>query len=155
MYSTQSRASIINVIHKAEDLFGLDSGQAEALANSAGLSLNFNPGSLMEKLNYSGKPKELCSAAGISERMLRNYKSTVPTKQALLAILTVLNFSSADMDEPLRSYGYCLSESLAADAVVRWYADNSRPRYNGAGLLNEINDVLEKMGLPLLMTRIK
>lgn len=86
--------------------------------------------------------------------MLRNYKSIVPTKQALLAILTVLNFSAADMDELLRSYGYCLSESLAADAVVRWYADNSRPRYNGAGLLNEINDVLEKMGLPLLMTRI-
>lgn len=87
--------------------------------------------------------------------MLRNYKSTVPTKQALLAILTVLNFSSADMDKLLRSYGYCLSESLAADAVVRWFVDNSHSRYNGAAMLNEINDVLEEMGLPLLMTRIK
>ena len=143
------------MIHKAKDFFGLDFGQAEALANSAGLSLNFKPGSLTERLSFSGKPKELCSAAGISERMLRNYKNAVPTKQALLAILTALNYSSAEMDKPLRSYGYCLSESLAADAVVRWYADNSRLKDNGAGLLNEINDVLEKMGLPLLMTRIK
>lgn len=87
--------------------------------------------------------------------MLRNYKTAVPTKQALLAILTVLNFSVTDMDKPLRSYGYCLSESLAADAVVKWYADNSRQRDNGARLLNEINEVLDKMGLPLLMTRIK
>ncbi len=143
------------MIHKAEDLFGLDREKAEALANSAGLSLSFKSGNLTERLGFSGKPKELCYAAGISERMLRNYKTTVPTKQALLAILTALNYSSADMDKPLRSYGYCLSESLAADAVVRWYADNSHSRYNGAAILNEINDVLEEMGLPLLMTRIK
>ncbi len=47
------------------------------------------------------------------------------SKQALPAILTALNYSSADMSKPLRSYGYCLSESLTADAVVRRYADNT------------------------------
>lgn len=87
--------------------------------------------------------------------MLRNYKKTVPTKQALLAIVIALNFPVYDIDRILRSYGYCLSESLAEDVVVKWYVNNSNQRSSGAGLLNEINDVLEKMGLPLLMTRIK
>ena len=108
-------------------------------------------GSLTERLGYSVKPKELCAAAGISERMLRNYKKSIPTKQVLLAIVIVLELSVLDIDRILRSYGYCLSESLAADAVVRWYVDNSR-QVNGTRLLNEINDVLESMGLPLLMT---
>lgn len=87
--------------------------------------------------------------------MLRNYKKGVPTKQALLAILIALNFSASDIDKILRSYGYCLSESVAEDAVVKWYAEHWGQRNDGARLLNEINDVLEEMGLPLLMTRIK
>lgn len=137
------------------NFFRLEPGQAEALANSAGLSLTKGTGSLTERLKYSGKPKYLCAAAGISERMLRNYKKIVPTKQALLAIVIALNFPVSDIDRILRSYGYCLSESLAADVVVKWYVNNSLQRSSGAGLLNEINDVLEKMGLPLLMTRLK
>lgn len=154
-HSTQARKSIVEVIHKASDFFRLEAGQAEALANSAGLSLNTGSGGLTERLNYSGKPKELCAAAGISERMLRNYKKGVPTKQALLAVLIALNFSASDIDKILRSYGYCLSESVAEDAVVKWYAEHWGQRNDGARLLNEINDVLEEMGLPLLMTRIK
>lgn len=141
-------------MHKAAQLFRLSSEQAEALANSAGLSLNTGIGSLTERLGYSGKPKELCVAAGVSERMLRSYKKSIPTKQVLLAIVIVLDFSVSDIDRILRSYGYCLSESLAADAVVRWYVNNSRQE-SGAGLLNKINDTLESMGLPLLMTRIR
>ena len=86
--------------------------------------------------------------------MLRSYKKSVPTKQVLLAIVIVLDLSVSDIDRILRSYGYCLSESLAADAVVKWYVDNSRQK-GGARLLNEINDTLESMGLPLLMTRTK
>lgn len=119
------------------------------------MSLNSETGGLTERLNYPGKPKDLCAAAGISERMLRNYKKTIPTKQALLAIVIALDFSITDIDRILRSYGYCLSESLAGDAVVKWYVNNSREINSGARLLNEINDTLEKMGLPLLMTRIK
>lgn len=108
----------------------------------------------MKRLNYSGKPKDLCSAAGISERMLRSYKSKIPTKQALLAIVIALNFSASEIDRILRSYGYSLSESLAGDVVIKWYVKNSRQGKSGAAVLDEINDVLEKMGLPLLMTRI-
>lgn len=153
--STQAKKSIIEVIHNASDFFGLDAGQAEALANSAGLSLNTESGGLMGRLKYSGKPKDLCKAAGISERMLRNYKKDVPTKQALLAIVIALNFSASEIDRILRSYGYCLSESIAEDAVVKWYVNYWKQRNDGTRLLNEINDLLEKMGLPLLMTRIK
>ena len=111
--STQAKRSIVKVVHNAAELFGLDRGQAEALANSAGLSLCSGTGSLRERLNYSGKPKDLCAAAGISERMLRSYKSKTPTKQALLAIVIALNFSVSEIDGILRSYGYCLSESMA------------------------------------------
>lgn len=142
------------MIHNAAELIGLENGQAEALANSAGLSLESRTGRLMERLGYSGKPKDICAAAGISERMLRSYKSKTPTKQALLAIVIALNFSVLEIDEILRSYGYCLSESLAGDTVVKWFVNNARQNKNGAALLDEINDVLEKMGLPLLMTRI-
>lgn len=109
----------------------------------------------MERLNYSGKPKDICIAAGISERMLRSYKSKTPTKQALLAIVIALNFSIPKIDMILRSYGYCLSESLAGDVVVKWYVNGLRQSKSGAAVLDEINDVLEKMGLPLLMTRLK
>ena len=152
--STQAKRSILGVIHKAALLFGLSSEQAEALANSAGLSLNIGTGSLTERLGYSGKPKELCVAACVSERMLRSYKNSVPTKQVLLAIVIALGFSVSEINRILRSYGYCLSESLAADVVVKWYVNNSRQE-SGVRLLNEINDTLESMGLPLLMTRIK
>ena len=71
-----------------------------------------------------------------------------------MAIVIALDFSVSDIDRILRSYGYCLSESLAADAVIKWYVNNSRHK-SGARLLNEINDTLESMGLPLLMTRVR
>lgn len=72
--STQSRHSIFNVIQQAEKLFGLNNGEAEALANSAGLSLMFDGGDLMENLNYHGRKCDLYNGAMISERMLRYYK---------------------------------------------------------------------------------
>lgn len=72
--STQSGKSILRVIHSARELFGLTDDEAEKLANSAGLSLDYEGGSLMEILNYSGKVCELSANALISERMLRHYK---------------------------------------------------------------------------------
>lgn len=72
--STQSGKSILRVIHSARELFGLNDDEAEKLANSAGLSLDYEGGSLMEILNYSGKVCELSANALISERMLRHYK---------------------------------------------------------------------------------
>lgn len=72
--STQSRDSIRRVIHGARELFGLTDDETEKLANSAGLSLYFDGGNLIEELKYSGKLCELSANALISERMLRHYK---------------------------------------------------------------------------------
>ena len=72
--STQARGSIRRVVHGARELFGLADDEAEKLANSAGLSLYFDGGNLIETLKYSGKICELSANALISERMLRHYK---------------------------------------------------------------------------------
>ncbi len=72
--STQSGNSILRVVRSARELFGLTDNEAEKLANSAGLSLNSEGGSLIETLKYQGKICELSANAMISERMLRHYK---------------------------------------------------------------------------------
>lgn len=149
--STQSRHSIRNVIERAERLFELNADEAETLANSAGLSLSFEGGDLLKDLGYEGRKCDLCRGAVISERMLEYYKKT-PTKQALIAIAVYLKLTVCEMNRLLKRYGYCLSESSAADAVTVWFMKTCSD-ISGAALLEEINDVLEKMGLPLLMTR--
>ncbi len=150
--STQFKKSVYNVIHNAAVLFNLSDIDAEALANSAGLSLSYEGGALLKNLKYSGKPKDLCDSAVISDRMLRYYKYKTPTKQALLAITIALNMDRPEIEDILRKYGYCLSESIAADAVIRWFL-NSHSKTRGRKLLELINYTLDKMGLPLLMTR--
>lgn len=92
----------------------------------------------------------LCEHSMVSERMLRHYKVKVPSKQALLALAVVLSMQEEAVDELLRKYGYCLSASIAGDAVVRWHI---RQGIGGKKMLFEINVTLERMGLPLLMTR--
>lgn len=135
-------------------LFDLSLEDSEMLANSAGLSLCPNWGNLHKFLNvhYKGKLKDLSQNAIISERMLRYYKKIAPTKQALLAIAVSLNLGLSEIDTLLRSYGYCLSKSSVADITVMWFMKNNTYKNNGM-LLTEINIVLDKMGLPLLMTR--
>lgn len=124
------------------------------LANSAGLTLAPICGNLYGflTLRYKGKLKDLYENAVISERMLRYYKKITPTKQALLAIALSLNCGLSEIDALLRSYGYCLSKSSAADIAVMWFIDNNIYK-NSSMLLVEINTVLDSMGFPLLMTR--
>lgn len=124
------------------------------LANSAGLTLYPSCGNLYEFLDmhYKGKLKNLYENAVMSERMLRHYKKITPTKQALLAIAVSLNCGLSEVDALLRSYGYCLSKSSAADIAVMWFINNNTYK-NGGRLLAEINIVLDNMSLPLLMTR--
>lgn len=137
-------------------LFELSLEESEMLANSAGLTLYPVCGNLYKFLDthYKGKLKNLSENAVISERMLRYYKKIAPTKQALLAIAVSLNCGLSETDSLLRSYGYCLSKSSAADIAVMWFIDNNTYK-NGSVLLAEINIVLYNMGLPLLMTRQK
>lgn len=72
--STQAGNSILRVVRGAQELFGLTDDETEKLANSAGLSLCFEGGNLIEVLKYQGTVCELSANALISERMLRNYK---------------------------------------------------------------------------------
>lgn len=153
-YSTQSKKSIYKVIHNSIKLFNLSVRESEALANSAGLTLHPQEGNLYEFLNtqYKGKLKKLYENALVSERMMRYYKTIVPTKQVLLAIAVSLNCNLQEIKKLLCTYGYCLSDSVAADIVVTWFVNN-RLNISGNELLKEINIVLDDMGLPLLMTR--
>ena len=64
-----------------------------------------------------------------------------------------LNMDIDDICSILKKYGYCLSESIAADMIVKWFIKH----WNGknGNILFAVNELLEEMGLPLLMTRIK
>ncbi len=149
-HSTQSRKSIYKTIQLAADVFGLSEEEAELFANSAGLSFEYEEGKILEKLEYQGKINQLCRKAMISDRMLRVYKYKTPTKQTLLALTVAMNKNSLEIDNILRKFGYCLSESILCDVVVRWYVDNCDKNDN---LLFQINETLENMGISLLMTQ--
>lgn len=151
-YSTQPKKSVYGVISRAAELFALSVEEAEALANSAGLSLQYQGGDLVESLGYQGKRTELCSRAMISERMLRLYKTRIPTKETLLALAVTLCNDCAEIDTVLHRYGYCLSDSIVGDLVVRWYVTNNGDCVDGR-LIYPINETLSDMGLPLLMTK--
>lgn len=69
-----------------------------------------------------------------------------------MAIALSLHMSLDEMRAILKKYGYCLSESVAADMVVEWFLTNRDNK--GGDILSLVNEVLEEMGLPLLMTRI-
>lgn len=128
--------------------------QSELLANSAGLSLQYEAVDLMDALRYQGSVRMLCERSLVSERMFRYYKVKVPSKQALLAMAVALSMREEAVEELLRKYGYCLSASIAGDVVVRWHIRQGiREKKSGKTVLFEINAILERMGLPLLMTR--
>lgn len=83
--------------------------------------------------------------------MLQYYlKYKKPTKQALLAIVISLHIPIDEIGLLLCKYGYCLSESLPNDAVAIWYLKNYYTQKNGDMTLNLINEVLERLELPLL-----
>lgn len=141
------------MIRKAAEVFVLDDEKAELLANSAGLSLHYEGGYIINVLGYNGKLKALCDKAVLSERMLRRYKTETPTKQAIIALCVVLNKPIDEINRILKRYGYCLSDSIATDVVVKWHICHSTNKANGEKLIFEINEVIEKMGFPMLMTR--
>ena len=151
-YSAQPRKSLYKVVHKSAELFYLTDMEEESLANSAGLSLEYTGGDIVQALAYDGKIIELCHKASVSDRMLRLYKYKTPTKQTILALAAALGKSSSETDTLLRKYGYCLSESIVGDAVVKWYME----KYEGGRnkqLILMINETLDEMNLPLIMTK--
>ncbi len=106
---------------------------------------------ILEKCS-SGQRRKLYHLA-VSERMIQYYLAgKVPTKQALLAIGILLELPAKELEELLWGYGYSLSYSLANDAAVRWFLEDKRT-LAGTDLLYEINEALEYLNLPLLMTK--
>lgn len=142
----------ISVVLSAAELFDLSAEEAETLANRSGLSLHPRKNLLPKLLGHCGSDRRRRLYRVVSERMLQYYAAgTEPTKQALLAVGITLELPREKLEGLLRSYGYCLSESLACDMVVRWYLDNCGTPTSA--LLDEINQTLDELCLPLLMTK--
>jgi hypothetical protein len=143
----------MDVILKASNLFCLSDNEKEAFANKAGLSFCERKNGLAEIIKqYKGKYCDLFNEANVSERMFQYYMAgKEPTKQALLALAISLGLPLDDIEKLLRMYGYCLSKSLPNDAVVFWFLKQQNKR--GLFLLSSINNVLDDLDLPLLMTK--
>lgn len=102
---------------------------------------------------YGGRKCDLLIRAGVSERMFQYYvEGRIPTKQALLALLIAMELSFSKMEEVLAEYGYCFSPSLPGDAVILWFLRGDPGRKDPL-LLCSMNETLEELGLPLLMTK--
>lgn len=70
-----------------------------------------------------------------------------------MAITVYLKLNTDEQNAVLNRYGYCLSKSVAADMTAEWFL-KTHADLSGAELLREINEVLDNMGVPLLMTRL-
>lgn len=145
----------MTVIKNAAETFGLSEKECENLANKAGLSFCFSGKNLKQTVaEYKGKYCDLLRTASVSERMFQYYMADrEPTKQAL-AIAIALELSLREIDELLHGYGYCLSKSIPSDVVVSCFLKEKRMEGNGGHMLREINQTLDELGLPVLMTKI-
>ncbi len=155
-HSLCSRAKI-SIVFNTMQLFNLSENECESLANKAGLSLlsdeNISLAAVLK--NHNIKTGKLVRRASISERMSQYYlKDKKPTKQALLAIVISLGIPIYEIRILMCKYGYCLSKSLPNDAITLWFLKKYYTQKNGIMILDSINEVLEKLELPLLMTKL-
>lgn len=155
--STQAttRAAKLKVVHRLAETLSMKEEDMESLANKAGLSAGPHSNGLLDVMEYyHGKYADLQKKAAVSERMFQYYMSgeKEPTKEALLAIAIVLNLGEADMGRLLKAYGYCLSKSLPNDAVTQYFLQH-RDQRSEVQLLEDINDKLFELALPILMTK--
>lgn len=145
----------VSVVNLAKGLFSLSAVEAEDLANKAGLSLVTHENVIAPYLRDCGKlvRREIYYTV-VSERMVEMYIAGMePTKEILIALVLLLGVEKEKLGFILSKYGYSLSLSLPNDAVVSWYLRNSRQK--GLPLLNDINDTLEMLSLPLLTAKNK
>jgi len=66
-----------------------------------------------------------------------------------------MNLSLDDIQVMLKKAGFVLSSSMSNDSVVIWMLNNETVNLKGAKRLYIINETLDFLGLPLLMTRWK
>lgn len=92
----------------------------------------------------------------ISERMLNYFfNGKIPNKPSLLAIAIGLKLNLEETELLLKKAGYILSESIYFDIVVKRYIKETENGKNGSGKIEEINEILYRLSLPMLMTREK
>ena len=137
----------------------LNNGEAEDLANKAGLTLeqkeSFQTCLIILKNKYEKKSRLFYQNANISERMFQYIKNGKnPTKETTLAIAVSMNLTPEDTQRLLRSAGYVLSKSIPSDEVILWLLSNEEHNQNASKLF-QINEVLYALDMPLLMTREK
>lgn len=131
--------------------------EAEDLANKAGLTVTktteFIPAfdSVLKK--YPHSYRTLCKESCVDERMLRHLRNgKFLRKESLLAILIAAEVNFEDIQIVMGSAGYVLSDSIPAEAVIKWMLLNNGGVI-GFNLLQQINETLHTYDLPLLMTR--
>lgn len=144
------------VVHNAAILFQLTDQEAETLANKAGLTLHSDKPfseALKEILQKYGIKGSICyRSSTISERMYQYIaKGRKPTKETVLALSLSLDLKLEEIEMLLKNAGYVLSKALPNDMVI-FYILTHRQECK-APLLFHINEVLQELGLPLLLTR--
>jgi hypothetical protein len=143
------------LIQSAARLFCLSETQKEELANKAGLSLqsdkNFTV-KFRQIIKQSTKScREIYEEAQVSERMFYLIKSgRIPTKTTLISLAITLDLDIEEIENLLKKAGYVLSKSIEFDLIIRWLITNNRHKHNR---IVEINEILNKLELPLLMTK--
>jgi hypothetical protein len=168
-----------DTIIRAGELFALTDTEIEGLANKAGLSLHHirnvpafpNPapdnaevspyadfmlhfGKIIRE--FPGTMRKLCESALVSERMLRYIRmGRHIKKEPVLALLIAMNLCVNGIQECLKKAGFILSKSLPGDSVIMWMLANEPHRHDGTSIVYRINEVLDSLGLALLMTRAK
>ena len=153
-YSTSTiyKRTKISVIKEAQTLFSISQEKAEALANSAGLTLaqsvSINLPQILRRRQFNHS--SIYKNSFLSSRMFfyclnREHAA----KESLIAIAVTLGLTIDEIDKLLRGYGFCLSRSMPADVVLMW-----RLRH-GSASVDSLNAVFYELGLPLLGTREK
>jgi len=146
------------VITAAIDVFGLSEVEGELLANKAGLSLKMDADFAAYFCNLLKQCRktqaELCQIAQVSVRMLGYMKQgKYLRKEPLTSILITMGLELEDIQDTLQKAGFILSYSLPNDAVVLFLLKNEARANRGTHLIFQINETLDSLGLPLLMTR--
>ena len=105
---------------------------------------------------YPKRVVDLCNLASVSERMFRHIKNGRHLKkEPILALLIAMNCPLNSIQDCLKRAGFILSKSMPADVVVLWVLENERCLSNKIGPIYQINETLDSLGLPLLMTRAR
>lgn len=152
----QKKKSKYQVVQNASVLFQLTNPETEALANKAGLTLYFyrNFSEVLKGIlqKYDIKGNSCYKKANISERMYQYIMNgRNPTKETVLALAISLGFQLEETELLLKSAGYIFSKSLPNDMVILYLL--THPEECKAPLLYYINEVLQDLEMPLLMTR--